>query len=162
MVGAKWVFLRKADGGFENLPSELYRTLISEKGSAVFPEFGGRTLEIALVHLELDLEMPVRVRAVEFRRCKLTKKGSLDQRFQERRKKLTSELASIRPHRMPAGSNVVDAARRFKERRFVNEFAWTPTISMVQELARRIEEKSEGSLKAKEVLHMILRLTATA
>jgi hypothetical protein len=157
-----WVFLLTDEGAFQECNPGDYERMISEEDLAVFPEWGGRMLRIAVVHLGYRKGKPEKVKDIEFRRCKLTPEGALDSKFKEKRKRLRAELASVRPIAMLQGNNVIDATTRFKERRFQNEFTWSPTVSMVQKLSNLIEEKSEGDLRSRDALHQILSLTATA
>jgi len=163
MKNRKWVFRVDQEGGFSEVDAVTYERFLSEEDSKAFPEFGGRMILFAVVHLHFRKAKPEKVRAIEFRRCRLTAEGSLDPEFREKRKKLTAELASVRP--LPGGAEkakVIDAAKRFKERRFQNEFTWAPTVSMVQKLSALIESRSEGKLRSRDALHQILTLTATA
>jgi len=162
MKSKKWVFMVNDEGLFFEVDAEAYERLFSEEDSRAFPEFGGRIIQTAIVHLFFRKARPEKVRAIEFRRCMLTPEGSLDPKFREKRKQLTAELASVRPLPGEEKENVIDAARRFKERRFQNEFTWSPTVSMVQKLAELIESRSEGKLRSRDALHQILILTATA
>lgn len=162
MKNRKWVFMVNDQEGFFEVDADTYERLLSEEASKAFPEFGDRIIRLAIVHLHFRKAKPEKVHAIEFRRCKLTPQGSLDPKFREKRKQLTAELASVRPLHREEKENVIDAARRFKERRFQNEFTWSPTVSMVQKLAELIENRSEGKLRSRDALHQILTLTATA
>lgn len=156
-----WTFLLENQNGFEEVSSEDVSRLFEEKNAKVFPGLGGKLLHLAIVRMSHDNGELKKVRGIELRRCKLTKNGSLDSKFKEKRKKLTAELDAIEQstHRSP---KVVDATLRFKERRFKNEFTWTPTVTMVQKLSSMIQEKSKGVLVTREIMYQILHLTATA
>ncbi|NOY52247.1 MAG: hypothetical protein GXP58_01335 [Deltaproteobacteria bacterium] len=162
MKNRKWVFRLNEEGLFSEVDADTYERFLSEEDSKAFPELGGRIIRIAIVHLHFRKARPEKVRAIEFRRCQLTPQGSLDPKFREKRKQLTAELASVRPLPGEEKENVIDAAKRFKERRFQNEFTWSPTVSMVQKLSGLIENRSEGKLRSRDALHQILTLTATA
>jgi len=162
MKNRKWVFRVDEEGGFSEVDAAAYERFLSEEDSKALPEFGGRMIQFAVVHLHFRKAKPEKVRAIEFRCCRLTPDGSLDPKFREKRKELTAELASVRPLPGAEQENVIDAAQRFKERRFQNEFTWAPTVSMVQKLSALIESRSEGKLRSRDALHQILTLTATA
>jgi len=146
---------------FREIPAETYRRFISRADSRAMPGLGGRMVRLAVVRLQQRGEDPPRVAGIAFRRCKVTADGSLDPAFKEKRRKLKAELASIKPRRPPS-PKVVDASRRFRERRFRDEFAWTPTVSMVQRLSTLLEQGSSGLLGSREIMYQILQLTATA
>ncbi len=156
-----WTFLLDNEERFQGIPSDVYLRFVKKSDSRAFPHLGGEFILLAIVHIRHDKKRPKRVKAIEFRRCKLTSDGSLDPVFKDRRREMCTELASIRP-RIECTPKVVDASFRFKERRFQNEFCWTPTVSLVQEISGRIQEKTEGVLESRDVMYQILNLTATA
>jgi hypothetical protein len=148
-------------GKFEELPHDLFRQIISCDESKPCPALAGKMIQLAVIRMARGAAGRKKVGAIEFRRCKLLSDGFLDPAFRERRKQLKAELASLEPKSVRP-PNVVHATREFKERRFRNEFSWTPTVSIIQELSNLVEEKSAGSLLARDVMHQILDLTATA
>jgi len=155
-----WVYLlNDRDKSFVEVDGMDFLGLLAGEKGMSFPDYGGKLLRAAIVHMHCDGDKAVRVEGIEFRRCQLTAKGGLDPHFKEKRKKLESELVSMKPAK-PA-PRVVDASRRFKERRFRNEFNWTPTVSMVQHLSDLIQERSGGHTAAKDALYQILNMTAT-
>lgn len=156
-----WTFVLDSQERLQELPSESFRKLIEIEDSQALPELSGRTVRVAVVHLRHVKGRPRKVGAIEFRRVKVTPEGSLDPNFRERRKRMNAELASIKPQPHDS-SRVVDASRRFKERRFYNEFSWTPSVSMVQQISALIQDKTRGVLETREVMYQILSLTATA
>ena len=156
-----WSFLLEQESRFREVSSESLDRLVNEDGSKAFPQLGGEVILVALVYMRSEHEKPKQVKAIEFRRCRLTPDGSLDPNFKERRKQMTAELASIQPQKHES-LKVVDASRRFKERRFRNEFSWAPTVSMVQQLSAMIHEKTKGALESRDIMYQILQLTATA
>ncbi|OIP66475.1 MAG: hypothetical protein CO150_09065 [Nitrospirae bacterium CG_4_9_14_3_um_filter_53_35] len=156
-----WSFLLGQEDRFQEVSSESLNRLVNEEGSQVFPQLGGKVILAALVHMRCEHEKPKQVKRIEFRRCRLTKDGFPDPAFKERRKQIIAEIASIQPQKL-GYPNVVDASQRFKERRFQNEFSWTPSVSMVQQLSAMIHEKTKGALGSREIMYQILQLTATA
>ena len=155
------VFYLDENERFREIPAETYRRFLSRADSRALAGLGGRMVRLAVVRLRQEGGDPPRVAAVAFRRCKVTPEGSLDPAFKEKRRRLKAELASIRPRR-PVSPKVVDASRRFRERRFRDEFAWTPTVSMVQRLSALLEQRAAGVLASREIMYQILQLTATA
>jgi hypothetical protein len=156
-----WAFLLDNEEWFLEIPSEVYLRLVNKDDSRAFPHLGGKFLLLAIVHIRHDRKRPIKVKAIEFRRCKLTSNGSLDSAFKDRRKAMCAELASIRL-RKECSPKVIDASFRFKERRFHNEYCWTPTVTLVQKLSAGIQAKAEGVLESREIMYQILHLTATA
>jgi hypothetical protein len=156
-----WLYLLTDDDRFDEVSSNAYKRLIGKDGSVAFPELGGQFIHLAIIHMQHENKETKRVKAIEFRLCKLTPDGSLDPKFRERRMKMEVELASIQPERHTS-SKVVDASQKFQERRYNNEFSWTPTVSMVQQLSSLIRDKSKGILATRDIMYQILHLTATA
>lgn len=160
MKGDVWVYLlNDKDKCFVEIDGMNFLGLLAGEKGIFFPDYGGRMLRAAIVHMHCDGHKAVRVEAIEFRRCQLTAKGGLDPHFKEKRKQMESEMVSMKP--VKPAPKVVDASRRFKERRFKNEFSWTPTVSMVQHLSDIIQERSDGHTAAKDALYQILNMTAT-
>lgn len=157
-----WAYVLNEEDRFSEIASAAFQKFLENKGSHRFPEYGGRMVRAAIVHMRCDKEYPVEVVAIDFRRCQLTEDGALDPMFKEKRKKLESELASMKFRKRDPDAKVVDASRRFKERRFSSEFTWTPTVSMIQNLSEIIHERSGGHMDSKDALHQMLSLTATA
>lgn len=156
-----WAFIVDSKERLQEVPSKSVQTLMDEEDSKVFPKLGGKTTRMAVIRLRHPKGRPRKIAAIEFRCFKIKKDGSLDPKFRERRKRMTVELASIRPQKH-VSPKVVDASRKFKERRFHNEFSWTPTVSMVQQLSAMIHDKTKGALKSRDIMYQILNLTATA
>ncbi|MDX1763212.1 MAG: hypothetical protein R3231_02710 [bacterium] len=163
MKGDVWVYiLNDRDQSFIEIDGMNFLSLLAGEEGVLFPDYGGKMVRGAIVHMQCDNDKAVGVEGIEFRRCQLTAKGGLDPHFREKRKQMESEMASMKPaKRKKAPPNVVDASKRFKERRFRNEFSWTPTVSMVQRLAELIQDRSNGHTKSKDALYQILNMTAT-
>jgi hypothetical protein len=158
-------FILGEDGQWREFPSESYQRMMEEESFSAFPEHGGKMIRVALVCLEKGgraRKGKMDVRGIDFRRCKLTPRGGVDPQFREKRAALKEELAVLTGSKVKKSTKVVDAARRFKERRYRNEFAWSPSVSEVQKLSGLIEQRTGGALDKREVLEKILTLTASA
>ncbi|MEK6777045.1 MAG: hypothetical protein AABY87_09215 [bacterium] len=156
-----WSFMLDQENRFQEISLEAFDRLVNEEDSRAFPQLGGQVMLVALVHMRCEHDKPRQVKAIEFRRYRLTHNGSMDPNSRERRKQMTAELASIQPQKQNSG-NVVDASRKFKERRLHNEFSWAPTVSMVQQLSAVIHDKTKGPFEPREIMYQILQLTSTA
>ncbi len=158
-------FLLGQDGRWREFSSEIYPRMMEEEDFSAFPEHGGKMIRVALVCLDeagSEQKGKMDVRAIDFRRCKLTPQGAVDPQFREKRAALKEELAVLTGASVKKNAKVVHAARRFKERRYRNEFSWSPSVSEVQKLSALIERKTGGALNKREVLEKILTLTASA
>lgn len=161
MKGDVWVYLlNEREKRFVEIDSMNFLGLLAGEEGVRFADYGGKMLRAAIVQMECDGDKAVRIEAIEFRRCQLTPDGGLDPQFKEKRRQMESEMASMKP--VKPSPKVVDASKRFKERRFRNEFNWTPTVSMVQHLSELIQERSKGHTTSKDALYQILNMTATA
>lgn len=156
-----WAYLLNDEDNFQEVSSERLRRFLERPDSRTFAEFGGKFVRLAVIYISQDRKEAKRVAAIGFRRCKLTRNGSLDPKFREKRKNMTAELASIQPRKKDL-FNVTDHSDQFEDRRRHNDFSWTPTVSMVQKLSVLVQQRTEGTLGSREVMYQILSLTATA
>ncbi len=164
-IGQAMGFLLGQDQQWQEFSSEIYQRMMEEEDFCAFPEHGGRMIRVALVCLEQTgsgRKGKMDIRGIDFRRCKLTPQGAVDPQFREKRAALKEELAVLTGVKTRKSTKVINAARRFKERRYRNEFAWSPSVSQVQKLSALIEQGTGGALNKREVLEKILTLTASA
>ena len=121
------IFLVNDDDTLQRLPWARYDRLLERIPKECMPEYAGKRVRYALVVVELLNREPVEIIRTEYSFLPFDAEGRIDPAECEKEARVAFEiLPSILPLEKPT-ENVIEARHVFAQKRFENQYKWTPT-----------------------------------
>lgn len=131
-------YLIADDGSIHRLARTTFYDLIQQKIATPFPEFKGKRVRLAAVHVRLDGRRPVGVTRASFTFMTFDANGMFDSTEWDEAADAMIDTWTIPS--LDRSSPVIDARARFTDRRYEHEQTWKPT----DELRRQLFTKAIG------------------
>jgi hypothetical protein len=98
-----------------------------------FPEYAGKRLRYAFIIIDLEERKPLSIRRSDFSTIQFDSEGRLDKADRLRGAALAMN-SSPRVYSKPAMPSVIDANYRFSGKRYAQEFRWTPSAEVMNQI----------------------------
>ena len=138
MPTAPRYYLIADDGKIHRLARTTFYDLIQQKIATPFPEFKGKRVKLATVHVRLDGRRPIAITRASFTFMTFDPDGIFDSTEWDAAFDAIIDTWTMPTFEKP--STYIDARARFTERRYEHEQTWKPT----DELRRQLFAKATG------------------
>jgi len=118
------------------IPMARFERIRDRDPKESLPEYKNSRIRYAEIILELQNRKPISIARIVYGYLKIDSEGKVDREF------LKTE-GQVAINMMPAISlpgepeNIVHASDRFAQKRFKDEFTWTPSIELEQEIIKK-------------------------
>jgi hypothetical protein len=131
------VFFVEDNGSLRTIPWTTFVGLYFDFPSVRFPEYAGRAIRSIHTVVELRNKAPSRILKSVFFITHFDPNGKMDEQKKVERQKLTA-IMGANTSKAPQG--VLDLKPRLSEKRYDNEFRWSPTAKETARYLEQIEE----------------------
>lgn len=116
----------------KRIPHASFERIFNRDPKEVHLEYKNTRVRYAEVILELENRKPVSIARVVYGYLKFDSKGRVDKKSQDEEQRVAMGMISLP---LPGeASNIVHASDRFAEKRFKDNFTWTPSFELEQEI----------------------------
>jgi hypothetical protein len=125
------IFLVPEDDSIRHLPLARYVRLLRQDPNERLPEYAGKHIRYALASVDEISWTPVKIERIQYSYLSFDSSGRLD--LTERRKNIewVSDVSTI-SQKERGCQKVVDARRRFAQKRFESKYKWAPTLEITK------------------------------
>jgi len=133
------IFLLDEADKIIRIPATRFDRIRDRDPKELFPQYKNSRIRYAMVILELENRKPILIARIDYGYLAFDSEGLVDQKFLDTEGQVAiSMMPSIPLAGEPA--NVVHASDKFAQKRFENEFTWTPSFEVEQAIIRKALE----------------------
>ena len=129
------VFIIDEEDQLKRIPATRFDRIRDRDPKESLPQYKNSRIRYAMVILELENRKPVSILRIYYNYLVIDSEGLVEQKFLDTEGQVAiSMMPSIPLPGEPA--NVVHASDKFAQKRFENEFTWTPSFEVEQAIIR--------------------------
>ena len=133
------VFIIDEEDQLKQIPTTRFDRIRDRDPKESLPQYKNSRIRYAMVILGLENRKPVSILRIYYNYLVIDSEGLVDQKFLDTEGQVAiSMMPSIPLPGEPA--NVVHASDKFAQKRFENEFTWTPSFEVEQAIIRKALE----------------------
>ncbi len=133
------VFIIDEEDQLKRIPATRFDRIRDRDPKESLPQYKNSRIRYAMVILGLENRKPVSILRIYYNYLVIDSEGLVDQKFLDTAGQVAiSMMPSIPLPGEPA--NVVHASDKFAQKRFENEFTWTPSFEVEQAIIRKALE----------------------
>ena len=133
------VFIIDEEDQLKRIPATRFDRIRDRDPKESLPQYKNSRIRYAMVILGLENRKPVSILRIYYNYLVIDSEGLVDQKFLDTEGQVAiSMMPSIPLPGEPA--NVVHASDKFAQKRFENEFTWTPSFEVEQAIIRKALE----------------------
>jgi len=118
------------------IPATRFDRIRDRDPKESFPQYKNSRIRYAMVILELENRKPISIARIDYGYLAFDSEGKVDQKFLDTEGQVAiSMMPSIPLSGEP--KNIVHASDRFAQKRFKDEFTWTPSFELEQKLIKK-------------------------
>ena len=133
------VFIIDEEDQLKRIPATRFDRIRDRDPKESLPQYKNSRIRYAMVILGLENRKPVSILRIYYNYLVIDSEGLVDQKFLDTQGQVAiSMMPSIPLPGEPV--NVVHASDKFAQKRFENEFTWTPSFEVEQAIIRKALE----------------------
>jgi hypothetical protein len=130
------IFFIDNDDKIKKIPQSRFERIYARDPKEIFPEYKDSRIRYAEVVIELENRKPFSIARIVYGYLQFDSEGKVDKEFLNTEGQVAiSMMPSI--HLPGEPENVINASDRFAQKRFKDEFTWTPSFELEQEIIKK-------------------------
>ena len=130
------IFLINEADKITRIPATRFDRIRDRDSKESLPQYKNSRIRYAMVILELENRQPISIARIDYGYLVFDSEGRVHQKFLDTEGQVAiSMMPSIPLPGKP--ENIVHASDRFAQKRFKDEFTWTPSFELEQELIKK-------------------------
>jgi len=118
------------------IPATRFDRIRDRDPKESLPQYKNSRIRYAMVILELENRQPISIARIDYGYLVFDSEGRVDQKFLDTEGQVAISMMPSIP--LPGEpKNIVHASDRFAQKRFKDEFTWTPSFELEQELIKK-------------------------
>ena len=130
------IFLIDEADKITRIPATRFDRIRDRDPKESLPQYKNSRIRYAMVILELENRQPISTARIDYGYLVFDSEGRVDQKFLDTEGQVAISMMPSIP--LPGEpKNIVHASDRFAQKRFKDEFTWTPSFELEQELIKK-------------------------
>jgi hypothetical protein len=130
------IYFLDDDDKIKRIPLTRFERILDRDPKESLSEYKNSRVRYAEIILELENRKPVSIARIIYAYLQFDSEGKVDQDFLDAEGQVAISMMPSIP--LPGNpENVVQASDRFAQKRFKDEFTWTPSFELEQEIIKK-------------------------
>ena len=130
------IYFLDEDDKIERIPTTRFERILDRDPKETLLEYKNSRIRYAEIILELKNRKPISITRIVYAYLQFDSEGKVDREFLNMEGQVAISMMPSIP--LPGNpENVVQASDRFAQKRFKDEFTWTPSFELEQEIIKK-------------------------